>query len=93
MKDIKYVAVAPQIIGNASNWGYSYNINDIFTPTIKGARTLGLEIFGHDDFFIAEFQDEKCIAVHIDGEHKGRYTANSKNFGVYVAGVNEELGL
>jgi hypothetical protein len=98
MKDVKkiidknntYMAVAPQIVGNLSDWGYAYNFTDTKHKSPQDAESEGLEYFGHDDFFIGVFSGDKCVAVIVDGE---KHTKDSDDFGEYVIGVNKELGI
>ncbi len=86
-----YNHIAPQIVGNADKWGYAYYFDNVYFSSVKKARTEGIKERGHDDFFVAEFKGEKCVAVHI--EEKGRFEETSEDFGEYVRGVNDELGI
>ncbi len=87
-----YQAIAPQIVGTPSEWGYSFTFCDYGGDSVIEARDAGMDQFEHDDFIIAEFNDEhKCVAIHIEG--KGRFTKSSEDYGDYVKGINNELGL
>ncbi len=87
----KFIAIAPHIVGDPIKWSYCFDFCDDEAKTIDGARTAGFLQFDHDDFIIGEFNNDKCVAVHIEG--KGKFREDSKDFGEYIKGINAELGV
>ncbi len=87
-KTFAYIGV--HIVGNPSQWEYSYDISSDSFSSVKEAYHSGMGDFGHDDFIVGEFKNGKCIAVHI--YEKGRFTKSSKDYGEYVRGINKEIG-
>jgi hypothetical protein len=79
-----------QITGDHTNQGEAYYLCDNKHYTVDQAQKDGLKEYGHDDFIIAEFIEEKCVAVHILGN---RHDNSSEDFGEYVYGINKEYGL
>lgn len=88
-KEKYYIYSQVQIVGKNWEYAYYFDINDKF-KTSQEARNEGIRELGHDDFIVAEFEGDKCVAV--DMEEKGRHDKNSKDFGEYVTGINRELG-
>lgn len=91
MPDCHYKYCAVQIVGSPGDWDYAYYPSDDKYASVRKAQRAGLRELGHDDFIVAEFNGERCVAVHVGDE--GRHTADSEDFGGYVSGINRELGL
>lgn len=89
-KEYKYVTV--QLCGNLENYEYSYYPSYDSFSSVKKAEKAGIKELGHDDFVIGEFENDKCVAVHITTINVGRYTKESEDFGEYVIGINKEIG-
>ena len=89
MNDIRYRYCAPEIVGTPDNWGYAYYLSEADYASVKEAEKAGINNLEHDDFVIAEFKGQRCMAVHIDEK---RHDRTSKDFGEYVDGINCEIG-
>lgn len=80
--------VAPQIVGSASDWGYSYRCSDDRYPTAKKAFAAGIDELDHDDFVVAEWKNDKIVAVYTDPDKKRADLLKE-----YGKGVMREYGL
>jgi hypothetical protein len=92
-KTTTYLPVQVQLVGNLESFGYAFyfDLNNPFKNS-DDAFSAGIKELGHDDFIVGEFEDEKCVAVHLYSR-KERHDKNSKDFGHYVQGINDELGI
>lgn len=65
-----YIYIQPHIIGNLENWGYSYDTDYERFSTREKAQRHGENTLGHDDFWVAEVEHDKVIALYSNTERR-----------------------
>lgn len=85
-----FMWAAPQIVGNATKWDYSYTCSSETYKTLKQAFKAGWKELGHDDFIIAQWKDDKVIAVYAGAEKSDKRDDLLEDYG---DGIMREYGL
>ena len=80
----KFIYIQPQIVGNVENWGYVYYSDLIENNNIASAYRYGYKKLGHDDFIIAEIDNNKLICLY---NQDGKKRTDKKEFD----GIKEEF--
>lgn len=83
----QFMYLAPHLVGNLENYGYCYDTDNEMFSTLKAAQKHGLKTLEHDDFWIAEMQNGKCVALY-DSDLEKRLDNKDE-----ITDVNKELAL
>jgi hypothetical protein len=81
---MKYIYIQPQIIGNPEYYGYVYYSDLIENDSIASACKHGYKTLHHDDFIIAEIDNNKLICLY---NQDGKKRTDKKEFD----GIKEEF--
>lgn len=86
-----FMWVQPQIVGSPDDWDYTYKTGDSAChESLKQAFDDGFEQLDHDDFVIAEWKNDKIIAIYA-GPAKSDIRADLLDD--YGNGIMQEFGL
>lgn len=83
-----FMWVAPHLVGSAAQYGYAYDCSDERYPTAKKAFDAGIEQLEHDDFVVAEWKNDKIVAMYSEPNKKRADLLKE-----YGKGVMREYGL
>lgn len=59
----EYIVVQSHIVGNLEHYEFTYSSDGIRNPTYDEAVAHGLEATGHDDWWIAEVEGRRLVAL------------------------------